>query len=77
MLLPGYRLSRGVRRASLALAGSVVLQVGAGALNIWLSAPGPLQIVHLLLANVVWISLILLAAAMQKSDPPSSRAAVS
>ena len=68
-VLPGYRASRGVRRASAALAGSVVLQVAAGVVNIWLSAPGPLQVLHLLLANVVWISLILLAATMGRADP--------
>ena len=70
-LLPGYRSSRGVRRASVALLASVLLQVCAGVVNIWLSAPGPLQIVHLLLANLVWISLILLAATMrQAGDEP-------
>ena len=77
MLMPGYRSSPGVRRASLALAASVGLQVGAGLVNIWLSAPGPLQIVHLLLANVVWISLILLAAALRQADPPQRAAGVS
>ncbi|MEI9936760.1 MAG: COX15/CtaA family protein [Pseudomonadota bacterium] len=70
-LLPGYRSSSGVRRASLALLGTIALQVCAGVLNIWLSAPGPLQVVHLLLANVVWISLVLLAATMRQAEPPS------
>jgi heme a synthase len=73
-LYSGYRSSRGVRRASQALVGSVVLQVCAGVLNIWLSAPGPLQIVHLLLANLVWIALILLAAAMCQSEQPNATA---
>jgi heme A synthase len=71
-LLSGYRSSRGVRRACVGLAASVLLQICAGVLNIWLSAPGPLQIVHLLLANLVWISLILLAAAMRQADEPST-----
>jgi cytochrome c oxidase assembly protein subunit 15 len=62
-VVPGYRTSLDVKRASLALAGSVALQVCAGALNIWLSAPGYLQVTHLLLANFTWISLILLTAA--------------
>ncbi|MEI9954608.1 MAG: COX15/CtaA family protein [Pseudomonadota bacterium] len=70
-LLPGYRPSQGARRASIALAGCVVLQVCAGVVNIWLSAPGPLQVVHLLLANFVWISLILLAAAMRQAEAPT------
>ncbi len=69
-LVPGYRSSRGVHRASLALAGCVVLQVCAGVLNIWLSAPGPLQVVHLLLANLVWIALILLTATLRQAAPP-------
>jgi heme a synthase len=68
-LFSGYRSSRGVRRASQALVASVVLQVCAGVVNIWLSAPGPLQIVHLLLANLVWIALILLAATMRQAEP--------
>jgi heme a synthase len=64
-VMPAYRMSPDVKRASLAVAGCVALQVLAGALNVWLSAPGPLQVAHLLLANFTWISLILLAAAMR------------
>jgi heme a synthase len=63
MVLPGYRSSPDVKRLSLILAGCVSLQVVAGACNVWLSAPGYLQVVHLLLANFTWISLIMLAAA--------------
>jgi heme A synthase len=72
MVLPGYRTSRDVKRASLALAGCVSLQVLAGALNIWLSAPGYLQVTHLLLANFTWISLILLNAAARVADDASA-----
>jgi heme a synthase len=68
-LLPGYRSSRAVKRASLALCVCVVLQVFAGVLNVWLSAPGPMQVAHLLLANLVWISLILLAASAREANP--------
>ena len=71
MLLPSYRTNRDVRRASVALAVSIALQLCAGVVNIWLSAPGPLQVVHLLLANLVWISLILLAAGMRQGAQPS------
>jgi len=74
MLLPSYRSNRDVRRASAALAVSIALQLCAGVVNIWLSAPGPLQVVHLLLANLVWISLILLAAAMRQADQTSPEA---
>ena len=68
-LLPGYRATPGVKRASLLLAVCVSLQVLAGALNVWLSAPGPMQVVHLLLANFTWISLILLIAATRRPTP--------
>jgi cytochrome c oxidase assembly protein subunit 15 len=71
-VLPAYRTSRDVKRASLALAGSVSLQVFAGALNVWLSAPGPLQVVHLFLANLTWISLILLIAAARVGKDTSA-----
>jgi heme a synthase len=64
-VLPDYRSSRDVKRLSLISAGCVILQVSAGALNIFLSAPGYLQVAHLLLANLTWISLILLAAALR------------
>jgi heme A synthase len=71
MLVQSYRSTRNVRRAGLALAISIALQLCAGVLNIWLSAPGPLQVVHLLLANLVWIALILLTAAMRHADEPT------
>jgi len=72
MLLPSYRATRDVRRASAALAVSIALQLCAGVFNIWLSAPGPMQVLHLLLANLVWIALIVLAAAMRQGDEPAT-----
>ncbi len=39
---------------------AVIAQVIAGVVNILLSAPGWMQIVHLLLANVLWVSLVFL-----------------
>jgi len=44
------------------LLGLVLLQVGAGALNLLLLAPIWMQMVHLLMADLVWIALILLCA---------------
>lgn len=41
----------------------VVIQLGAGLLNVYLLAPVWMQIVHLLLADAVWIALILFFAA--------------
>jgi heme A synthase len=45
---------------SIALAILFVVQLGAGLLNLFLLAPVWLQIVHLLLADLVWITLVLL-----------------
>jgi heme A synthase len=72
-LLSGFRGSRAVKRASLSLALCVSLQVFVGVLNIWLSAPGPMQVVHLLMANFTWISLVVLAAAARQADPMSTQ----
>lgn len=49
-------------RIALWTSGLVLLQILAGALNVLLLAPMWLQVVHLLLADLVWISLVLLGA---------------
>jgi cytochrome c oxidase assembly protein subunit 15 len=41
--------------------GLVLLQLIVGAVNVALLAPVWLQIVHLLIADVLWIALVLLA----------------
>lgn len=56
---PGPR----VRRAALAAFVLVGAQLAAGAANVLLLAPVPLQIVHLLLADLTWLALVLLASA--------------
>jgi cytochrome c oxidase assembly protein subunit 15 len=68
-LLPAYCPGHAVKRASQYLALAVCLQVLAGVTNIFLSAPGQMQVIHLLLANVAWISLILLAASVRTAEP--------
>ena len=50
------------RRLSLTLRGLVLIQFAAGFLNLLLLAPIWMQIVHLLLADSVWISYVLFAA---------------
>ena len=40
-----------------------VLQVAVGSLNLVLLAPAFIQIVHLLLADLLWLALVMLAAA--------------
>ncbi|MFN7940319.1 MAG: COX15/CtaA family protein [Thermoanaerobaculia bacterium] len=53
----------GVRRWALALSALVFLQMLAGTANMALLAPVGMQIVHLLLANAVWIAFVGLVAA--------------
>lgn len=40
-----------------------VLQLAVGLANLWLAAPVAMQLLHLLLADLVWIALVLLTAA--------------
>lgn len=47
----------------------IAIQVGAGMLNVALLAPVWMQIVHLLLADLVWIVLILYSAEMLAKKP--------
>ena len=47
-----------------------MVQFGAGLLNLVLLAPVWMQIVHLLLADVVWVALVLLAARALALAPP-------
>jgi heme A synthase len=49
------------RRIANACAGLVVAQLCAGVVNILLSAPGWMQLLHLALATAVWIAFVLLA----------------
>jgi heme A synthase len=51
-----------VRRLAVVLASLYAVQLGLGVANVWLLAPIGIQIVHLLLSDLVWIALILLAA---------------
>ena len=54
------------------LAGAVILalfgQLGIGVLNIWLSAPGWMQIVHLAAANLVWVLWVLLGLELVSAE---------
>jgi heme A synthase len=51
-----------VRRFARLLTVCVAVQMGAGFLNVLLLAPVWMQVIHLLLADLVWIFLILLSA---------------
>jgi heme A synthase len=52
-----------VKKLGYGVAALVAAQVGAGLLNLVLLAPVWMQMVHLLLADLLWIALVLLCAA--------------
>lgn len=67
--------SPSTRRAALAAIGAVGLQVVAGFVNLALLAPIAMQLVHLLLADLAWIALVLLAATVLGDGAPSEATA--
>ena len=70
------RRNRVVRRAALALVGLFVIQLVAGVANLVLLAPVWLQLVHLLLADLVWISLVILGGAVAGDPEPHAAPAL-
>ena len=65
---PGRR----TRRRAAAVVGLVIVQTAAGLLNAWLLAPVWMQIVHLLLADLLWLALVLLSASALAPDEARS-----
>lgn len=57
-----------VRLLSRGVVALVVAQVGAGLLDVVLAAPVTMQLCHVMLADVVWIALVLTAAAALARD---------
>jgi len=68
------RFWRESRFANLVIA-LVILQTAAGGLNLVLLAPVWMQIVHLLFADLLWISLILFSASLLEQSPARDRSA--
>lgn len=65
------RPGENVKRWSNLLITLVLVQLGAGAINLLLHAPTWLQLVHLLLSDLVWIALVLLGfSALRESEAP-------
>jgi len=62
--LPEYRARRTARLRALSgwLLVLFAAQFGVGALSIVLQAPVPIQLLHLLLADTIWIALVLFTA---------------
>jgi cytochrome c oxidase assembly protein subunit 15/protoheme IX farnesyltransferase len=59
------------RRLTLALGALVFIQWGLGLANVILLAPAWLQLIHLLTADIVWITFILLSATILAVESPS------
>jgi heme A synthase len=57
------------RTAAIAVASLAVTQLLAGLVNLWLLAPVWMQLVHLLLADLVWIAFVFLADAASHTSP--------
>ena len=60
LIARSWRASERTRQLSTSLIALVLLQLVAGLVNLLLHAPNWLQIVHLLLSDLIWISLVLL-----------------
>jgi heme A synthase len=64
MVLAAYYLSRTeeerLRTAVKWVLGLVALQVTLGVINVLLYAPGWMQLIHLLVADILWIAAVLL-----------------
>lgn len=61
------------RLLGVATGGLFVAQVALGFVNLGLLAPIPLQIVHLLMADLVWMALVLLVAETVARPPHAAR----
>jgi len=53
----------------------VAMQIALGGLNTVLLAPVWLQLLHLLVADLMWIALVLLAATILAERPPARQVA--
>jgi len=64
------------RRAAWSLLGLVLLQLVVGLANVVLLAPVWMQLVHLLLADLVWIAFVLMAVRSLSPERPPPEAAL-
>lgn len=76
LILFAHRLARGGGAAAARLASVVVavaaIQIAAGIANVLLLAPVWMQMVHLLIADVLWVSVVLFGAAALSAPSPSA-----
>ncbi|HML17915.1 MAG TPA: COX15/CtaA family protein [Bryobacteraceae bacterium] len=63
------RMVAAARRCGVAVVALAGLQLTAGVVNWWLLAPIWMQLVHLMLADLLWLALVLLTAAALERSP--------
>lgn len=73
-ILSNIRYGLMTQRLAQALFGLFLLQLFVGGINLLLLAPVPLQLIHLLMADSVWITLVLLTASTLANVPQDSEA---
>jgi heme A synthase len=59
-----------VRQLASAVVGLWLVQLLLGLVNVYLLAPVPVQLAHLLLSDLIWITLVLLTASALSFLPP-------
>jgi cytochrome c oxidase assembly protein subunit 15/protoheme IX farnesyltransferase len=62
---------RAVSQLKLAVEGLVYLQLACGLVNVLLSAPGYLQVIHLAVATALWLAFVLFSAAALDAPAPA------
>ncbi len=67
--VPRMRAGPAVEGAARLAAGMVLAQLGIGAVNLALLAPTPMQLAHLLAADLLWLAQVLLAAKAVQAPP--------
>jgi heme A synthase len=71
-----YRATTTVKRLAWLLNGAFAAQIVLGFVNVFLLAPIPIQLGHLLLADVVWFALVcLIATTYARAEQPAELAA--
>ena len=69
------KLGSAAGRMARAVSAALWAQLGLGVLNVWLSAPGWMQVLHLAWANGVWVLWVLLSAeSVSTAHQPRARA---
>lgn len=72
-MIADLKVNTVVRKHASVLVALVCIQIGVGFLNVWLKAPITMSLIHLLIADLMWLALVALSlSALSKaslSDP--------